>query len=374
MNNPLVSIIVRTKDRPDLLKRALKSISAQTYRPLEVVLVNDGGCDIDIEEIKNILGDVSLNYQRLEKNMGRAHAANTGVAGATGEYVGLLDDDDIFYSDAIKSLMEEGGFRKDWTTYGAVVCKTYMGDAENSPVKSEKIIGRTFDRGRLVFENFMPVNSFIVPRHLIELAGPFDVEFEVYEDWDWLIRLSAVCELHFIDKIISEYSIFNTATITGKGGESFQSHYREKILRKHLQNADAKDLLAYMQSTVDKVVLEKDEKINTLVPILEERESTIAILRRDIEKKNDEALRLAERAKFLEKNIALRDEEIRRLESGIKHLETRLRQNDEEIGSLKIREDKFNSTLQEILSSKSWRLTKPLRAITSIFRKRKLDL
>ena len=43
---PLVSIIVRTKDRPKLLKRALQSIFAQTYRPIEVVLVNDGGCDL----------------------------------------------------------------------------------------------------------------------------------------------------------------------------------------------------------------------------------------------------------------------------------------------------------------------------------------
>lgn len=70
--NPLVSIIVRTKDRPKLLKRALQSIAAQTYRPIEVALVNDGGCGLDVEELKGILRDVSLNYIRLEKNTGRA--------------------------------------------------------------------------------------------------------------------------------------------------------------------------------------------------------------------------------------------------------------------------------------------------------------
>ena len=57
---PLVSVIVRTKDRPKLLKRAIQSISAQTYRPIEVILVNDGGCDLDVEELKGILGDISL--------------------------------------------------------------------------------------------------------------------------------------------------------------------------------------------------------------------------------------------------------------------------------------------------------------------------
>ncbi|MFA4919550.1 MAG: glycosyltransferase [Thermodesulfovibrionales bacterium] len=60
-NNPLVSIVVRTKDRPKLLKRALQSIAEQTYRPMEVVLVNDGGCDLNINELTGILKDVALN-------------------------------------------------------------------------------------------------------------------------------------------------------------------------------------------------------------------------------------------------------------------------------------------------------------------------
>src|SRR3990170_7346574 len=96
-NNPLVSIIVRTKDRPKLLRRALQSIAVQTYRPIEAILVNDGGCDLDVDGLKTILGDVSLNYVRLEKNTGRAHAGNVGIENARGEYVGFLDDDDVLY-------------------------------------------------------------------------------------------------------------------------------------------------------------------------------------------------------------------------------------------------------------------------------------
>ena len=105
-DSPLVSIIVRTKDRPKLLKIALKSIFAQTYRPIEVVLVNDGGCALDIDEIRAILGDVSLNYIRLEKNTGRAHAGNVGIENANGEYIGFLDDDDEFYPEHIATLIE----------------------------------------------------------------------------------------------------------------------------------------------------------------------------------------------------------------------------------------------------------------------------
>ena len=84
-SNPLVSVIVRTKDRPALLKRALRSIAAQTYRSVEVVLVNDGGCDLDRKELQAILGKISLNYIRLEENTGRAHAGNVGLENAKGE-------------------------------------------------------------------------------------------------------------------------------------------------------------------------------------------------------------------------------------------------------------------------------------------------
>ena len=103
--NRLVSIIVRTKDRPKLLKRALQSIVVQTYRPVEVVLVNDGGCDLDIEELKGILDDIALNYIRLEKNTGRAHAGNVGIEKAKGHYIGFLDDDDEFYPEHLVTLV-----------------------------------------------------------------------------------------------------------------------------------------------------------------------------------------------------------------------------------------------------------------------------
>ena len=113
-NSPLVSVIVRTKDRPGLLKAALESIVAQTYRPNEVVLVNDGGCDIAIEAINDILVDFTLNSIRIETNRGRAAAGNLGILSARGEYIGFLDDDDEFHPDhfsTLVSLLEQGNYK-----------------------------------------------------------------------------------------------------------------------------------------------------------------------------------------------------------------------------------------------------------------------
>lgn len=120
---PLVTIIVRTKDRPILVETALKSIFAQTYRPIEVIVINDGGCDLDAKALKGILGDVLMNYIRLENNSGRAHAGNIGIIKAEGKYIGFLDDDDKFYPEHIETLvafMAQGNYKVGYSAVEVV--------------------------------------------------------------------------------------------------------------------------------------------------------------------------------------------------------------------------------------------------------------
>ncbi|MCK4378968.1 MAG: glycosyltransferase family 2 protein, partial [Deltaproteobacteria bacterium] len=71
----MISIIVRTCNRPRFLVEALQSIAAQSYRPLEVVLVNDGGRSPDLDAIRKILADITLNYRDLTLTQGRPAAA-----------------------------------------------------------------------------------------------------------------------------------------------------------------------------------------------------------------------------------------------------------------------------------------------------------
>ena len=91
VDGPRISVVVRTKDRPQLLAEALQSLAAGSYRRVEVVLVNDGG------EPPTIPVDLPLDVVRVDLpvNRGRAGAANAGVEAATGDHVAFLDDDDL---------------------------------------------------------------------------------------------------------------------------------------------------------------------------------------------------------------------------------------------------------------------------------------
>ncbi len=208
---PLVSIIVRTKDRPGLLRRAIKSIVAQTHRPIEIVLVNDGGADAPIDALTPLLGDVSLEYIGFEENRGRSIAANEGIERARGDHIGFLDDDDIQYPDHVETLlsaMEEDNATVAYDQVQAVYYKWPEADAEDLvKIRDSHLYDSRFDGSRLLFENYIPLNALLFSAPLLKAHG-FDESIEINEDWDLLIRLSERHSFRFTPRTTAEYSLF----------------------------------------------------------------------------------------------------------------------------------------------------------------------
>ena len=97
---PHVSVVVRTKDRPVFLRRALNDIAAQTFTDWEIVIVNDGG---DSAAVHAVAGDSPCADRITEIDSpvpgGRCAAANAGIRAAKGEYIVLHDDDDLWHPD-----------------------------------------------------------------------------------------------------------------------------------------------------------------------------------------------------------------------------------------------------------------------------------
>jgi glycosyltransferase involved in cell wall biosynthesis len=114
---PLVSVIVPTCNRPDMLVAALQSILSQTYQHYEIIVVNDGGVDVGlIVGWLNRQGD--MTYVRHDRHRGLAAARNTGLKLARGKYIAYLDDDDTFYPDHLETLvtfLEESDFEVAYT-------------------------------------------------------------------------------------------------------------------------------------------------------------------------------------------------------------------------------------------------------------------
>lgn len=101
---PLVSIIVRTCGRPDVLRETLLSIREQTYPNIEIVVVEDGK-NLSEKMIREEFADLNLIYQASGEKVGRSKAGNIAMKLAHGKYLNLLDDDDLFYADHVEVLV-----------------------------------------------------------------------------------------------------------------------------------------------------------------------------------------------------------------------------------------------------------------------------
>ena len=101
--NPLVSVILPFYNRISTTINAIKSVLNQTYKNIELLLINDGST-IPIDEIKKIIkNDKRIKLLEINKNSGVSSARNLGIKNSHGEYIAFLDSDDIFLPDKIKT-------------------------------------------------------------------------------------------------------------------------------------------------------------------------------------------------------------------------------------------------------------------------------
>ncbi len=177
-----ISVIVRTKDRPALLGEALESIRATRY-PCEVVVVNDGGARPAAEGVTLIEHATSR---------GRSEAANAGVQAATNPFVCFLDDDDRYYPEHLETPARaaRGSQQAAWYS-DAVSAFVRRGPSGGYEVeKTLRLFSRDFDASLLLVDNYIPLPTLLIPRASLLDAGGFDPAFDLFEDWDLLIRLA----------------------------------------------------------------------------------------------------------------------------------------------------------------------------------------
>jgi glycosyltransferase involved in cell wall biosynthesis len=184
---PKITVIIPTKNRPDNLRAALRSLSAQMYRDFEVLVINDGGEPLSAER-PSWPADISVRLLERPLSGGPAAARNEGLKASSGAFVAFLDDDDIFLpthlSDAIAAL-DSGAV--DFAYSGALISPrrlTGLADAGADCVP----INHDFEPGFLQVACYIPMSS-IVCRNPRQVDALFDENLIVCEDWEFWVRL-----------------------------------------------------------------------------------------------------------------------------------------------------------------------------------------
>jgi len=222
-SGPLVSVIVRTKDRPVLLANALRSVADQTYANIEIVVVNDGGEDVR-EVVDTAAGSIPATYIAHERGKGRAAAANAGLKAARGRYLNFLDDDDVFLPDHVETLVSYLTAGNEKVAYSSVLSVYFTGPVERPEhrAREEVVFNLEFDPDILLFQNYIPLMSVLFSRDVLSKAGDFSEEMDLFEDWDFWIRVSRHFPFHHIDRITAEYRFYGVSDAEGAHREKYR--------------------------------------------------------------------------------------------------------------------------------------------------------
>jgi glycosyltransferase involved in cell wall biosynthesis len=197
MQNNLVSVIIPTHNRADLLPETIKSALAQTYENIEIIVVDNGSTDNTGEVIAK-MKVASLRYYRQENSGGPAGPRNTGYKMSKGEYVAFLDSDDLWLADKITRQVE---VLKNKPETGLVFSQCrFFGENyhQNIIYPSKAYSGNVFEK--LITGNFVPTVSVLCRRETLEKSGVFDENpnLRAFEDYELWMRIAHKFQFHYI--------------------------------------------------------------------------------------------------------------------------------------------------------------------------------
>ena len=197
---PLVSVIIPTRNRVEMLCRAVNSVLSQTFDNLECIVVDDESHD-NTEKVINSFEDDRLKYFRHEKNKGASAARNTGIRQSKGGLIAFLDDDDEWIATKLekqvpllKGLPERFGMVYCWMDYYDANNKLIH---QHHPTLKGYVFPQVLDAQRL---GGCP--TLLVKRNVVDQIGGFDESLIRGNDGDFIRRICRTNRVDFIPEVL----------------------------------------------------------------------------------------------------------------------------------------------------------------------------
>lgn len=197
-----ISVITPTFNRRTLLKRAVKSVLAQTYPNFEHIIVNDGG--ESAEDIIAGFGDSRLKYYDSKKNLGRSGSRNFALERATGDIICYLDDDDLYLENHFATVA--GFFSENRKAAACYTAQYYCVENEHGEVLYRRHMSPApRPLTDLYYSNFINMNILAHRKTTLETAGMFNNRLRAFVDWDFVLQLSKHFDIHYVPVFTHEH-------------------------------------------------------------------------------------------------------------------------------------------------------------------------
>tara|TARA_R110000868_G_scaffold350166_2_gene611412 strand:+ start:3014 stop:3907 length:894 start_codon:yes stop_codon:yes gene_type:complete len=206
-NNPLVSVVIPTYNRPDYLAITLNSVINQTYKNIEIIVIDDGTLGTENKQICNKLPNVK--YIKIENSGGPATPRNIGISKSKGKYIGFVDDDDIWLSHKIETQVN---ILEKYDDFGLVhgccnvmdengiITGEIVGRPGNNSVKHGNVLMRMIGNWTLM----MPTP--LIRKTIINEVGLFNEKIPpALEDVEYWSRCAFHTKFYYLDQPLVNY-------------------------------------------------------------------------------------------------------------------------------------------------------------------------
>ena len=213
---PLVTAIITTHNRNDLVGRAIESVLHQTYKNLECIVVDDAS----IVSAEAVCRKYSVEFIYIPKaeSKGGNHARNVGIKAAKGEYIAFLDDDDYWLPTKIEKQVALIIEKQCALVYSNAKAEIVQG---NNVTYMEYSLDYT-KRGDMHEKIFMSICclniTILVEKQKLFEVGLFDEDVRFWQEYELTMRLAQVSLFYFVDEILAVYrvNVKDTGRLTNK--------------------------------------------------------------------------------------------------------------------------------------------------------------
>ena len=223
-NNPFVSVIIATYNRADLLREAVVSVLEQTYTNFELIISDDGSTD-NTKKVVSGFQDSRIVFLGLNHSGIPAVTRNRGIDASKGEYIALLDSDDLWLPCKLERCLYHFNMNP---SLGLFCSNEYLLNSEAPPSDQKSLLQKRAEDQYVTFErlfegNPVSTSTVVIRKECLLQVGKFDESFDFYavEDWHLWARIASRFRIFFSNEPLGYYRIHgeNICLDTGKSLE-----------------------------------------------------------------------------------------------------------------------------------------------------------
>ncbi len=219
-DKPLISCVVPTHNRAAKLIKAIESVLAQTYQNFEILVVDDQSADKTKEVVELMTERDPRIIYLYNPNKGANNARNFGIQHAKGQYIAMLDDDDLWMKTKLRKQLDV--MRLLDSKYGVVYC-TFARKKASGKIRRRHPSRFSFIKNgdilnRLLKRNFITTSTLFIKAEVFEKCGMFNPRYKSFQDWELLTRIARDYHFYYLDEIlVNVYESNDSITLDKKG-------------------------------------------------------------------------------------------------------------------------------------------------------------